>query len=60
MAILILAIWSPVLAVYVFAAGAYYSRTLLDLELLGVDRPQLEALREAIIWPWQVWRFRNM
>ncbi len=60
MTILILAIWSPVLAVYVFAAGAYYSRALLDLELLGVSHPKREALREAIVWPWQMWRFRNM
>ena len=60
MTILILAIWSPVLAVYVFAAGAYYSRAVLDLELLGVNHPRREALREAIIWPWQVLRFRNM
>ena len=48
------------LIVYAFAAGAYYSRALLDLELLGVDHPRREALREAIIWPWQWWRFRNM
>jgi hypothetical protein len=60
MTILILAIWSPFLAFYAFAAGAYYSRALLDLELLGVDRPKLEAFGEAIIWPWQMWRFRNM
>jgi hypothetical protein len=60
MTILILAIWTPFLAFYAFAAGAYYSRALLDLELLGVDRPKLEAFGEAIIWPWQMWRFRNM
>jgi hypothetical protein len=53
-------ILSAVLAAYAFAAGAYYSRALLDLELLGVVHPKREALREAIIWPWQVWRFRNM
>jgi hypothetical protein len=53
-------IWSPFLAFYAFAAGAYYSRALLDLELLGVDRPKLEAFGEAIVWPWQMWRFRNM
>ncbi len=60
MTILILAIWSPVLAFYAFAAGAYHSRALLDLELLGIAHPKREALREAIIWPWQMWRFRNM
>lgn len=60
MTILILAIWSPVLAFYAFAAGAYYSRALLDLELLGVDHPKLEAFGEAIIWPYQMARFRNM
>ena len=60
MAILILAIWSPVLAFYAFAAGAYYSRALLDLELLGVDHPKLESFGEAIIWPYQMARFRNM
>ena len=60
MTILILAIWSPLLAFYAFAAGAYYSRALLDLELLGVDHPKLEAFGEAIIWPYQMARFRNM
>ena len=60
MTILILALWSPVLAFYAFAAGAYYSRALLDLELLGVDHPKLEAFGEAIIWPYQMARFRNM
>ena len=60
MTILILAIWSPVLAFYAFAAGAYYSRALLDLELLGVDHPRLDAFGEAIIWPYQMARFRNM
>ena len=53
-------VWSPVLAFYAFAAGAYYSRALLDLELLGVDHPKREALGEAIIWPYQMARFRNM
>ena len=60
MTILILAIWSPLLAFYAFAAGAYYSRALMDLELLGVDHPKLEAFGEAIIWPYQMARFRNM
>ena len=60
MTILILAIWSPLLAFYAFAAGAYYSRALMDLELLGVDYPKLEAFGEAIIWPYQMARFRNM
>jgi hypothetical protein len=60
MTILILAIWTPFLAFYAFAAGAYYSRALLDLELLGVDRPKLEAFGEAIIWPYQMARFHNM
>jgi len=53
-------IWSPLLAFYAFAAGAYYSRALLDLELLGVDHPRLEAFGEAIVWPRQMWRYLNM
>jgi hypothetical protein len=60
MTILIMVIWTPLLAFYAFAAGAYYSRALLDLEMLGVDHPKFEALGEAIIWPYQMARFRNM